>query len=72
MSEYRQDDLTNVGYCPLCGDPLDGLTISGRGVCDLHGWQWAEWHAHERTAFQIWRSALPPAVSDDDERNDAP
>jgi hypothetical protein len=40
--EYRDDDIS-VGFCPLCGSRLEGLTVHGRGFCHRHGWQWAEW-----------------------------
>lgn len=43
MSEYRQDDR-NDGYCPVCAQPLTGLTVAGRGYCEQHGWQWADWN----------------------------
>lgn len=43
MSEYRQDDLANVGYCPVCAKPLSGLTVAARGYCEQHGWVWADW-----------------------------
>jgi hypothetical protein len=42
VSEYRQDDR-NEGYCPVCAQPLTGLTVAARGYCEQHGWQWAEW-----------------------------
>lgn len=31
------------GYCPKCGHRLHGLTLAGRGHCEQHGWQWADW-----------------------------
>lgn len=40
--EYRQDDRTE-GYCPRCGEPLSAMTTGGRGYCETHGWQYAEW-----------------------------
>ena len=43
--EYRQDDLTDRGYCPRCGQQLSTLTTDGRGFCEQHGQQWAEWHS---------------------------
>ena len=57
--EYRQDD-TSDGYCPLCGEPLSGLTVAAQGYCERHGWVSADWTP--RTA----------SGTDDDERNETP
>jgi hypothetical protein len=49
ISEYRQDD-TNEGYCPACARPLHGVTKDGRGVCEEHGWTWADWNVSRKEA----------------------
>ena len=36
--EYRQDDRTDVGYCPKCGHEVSGLTKELKGFCAIHGW----------------------------------
>lgn len=41
--EYRQDDLRDTGYCPLCGATLSAMTVGARGYCERHGWQFADW-----------------------------
>jgi hypothetical protein len=53
--EYRQDDR-DEGYCPVCAKPLTGLTVAGRGYCETHGWQWAEWTPprYSRAAVEAW------------------
>jgi hypothetical protein len=40
--EYRQDD-ENVGYCPECGEPLSAMMFDAKGLCEIHGWVYANW-----------------------------
>lgn len=49
MVEYREDDLTDVGYCPKCGQELSALSIGGTGFCSAHGWVFADWTAPKET-----------------------
>lgn len=44
--EYRDDDRTDIGWCPLCSSLLTGLTTGGRGLCEKHGWQDANYEGH--------------------------
>jgi len=41
--EYRQDDLTDQGYCPKCGEPVTTVFVDGAGWCPDHGRVWCEW-----------------------------
>jgi hypothetical protein len=55
--EYRQDDQT-VGYCPLCGRVLSGLTGLLRGYCEVHGWTFADFTPIARVAeVEKWPTA---------------
>lgn len=57
--EYRQDDR-NEGYCPVCANPLSGLTVNARGYCEQHGWQWAEWRGIEPDGYRISEAGIVP------------
>lgn len=47
--DYRDDDLTNKGYCPHCGRNLGQLTKDARGWCELHGWVFADYTPPKET-----------------------
>jgi len=42
-TEYREDDLTDEGYCPICQKPLRDISGIGKGYCETHGWVFANW-----------------------------
>lgn len=41
--EYRDDDVMDEGYCPICGELLRDVSVSGKGYCEKHQWVFAEW-----------------------------
>lgn len=40
--DYRSDDRLDMGYCPLCKRELRGLTSEAKGLCEVHGWVFAD------------------------------
>lgn len=43
LTEWRESDDPDRGYCPVCGEQLTNITLEGMGFCERHGWQFAEW-----------------------------
>ena len=41
--EYRQDDRTDTGYCPKCGEQVTTVFVDGGGWCPDHGRVWCDW-----------------------------
>ncbi len=48
MTEYRQDDRTDTGYCPICGERVITVFVDGAGWCPDHGRVWCEWQRPRR------------------------
>ena len=41
--EYRQDDRTDTGFCPICGERVTTVFVDGAGWCPDHGRVWCSW-----------------------------
>jgi hypothetical protein len=41
--EYRQNDRTDTGYCPICGTEITTVYVDGGGWCPDHGRVWCDW-----------------------------
>jgi hypothetical protein len=41
--EYRDDDLRDRGWCPVCGTQATVVMVDGSGMCPEHGRVWMEW-----------------------------
>lgn len=48
--DHRDDDVRGRGWCPVCGREVQGVTVAGRGVCEVHGWVWIEFTPTVRTS----------------------
>ena len=55
--EYRQDDITDRGYCPICGEPVTTVYVDGAGWCPDHGRVWCDWSTASGT-HEIWCASV--------------
>lgn len=56
MTEYRQDDRTDEGYCPKCGERVTTVFVDGGGWCADHGRVWCDWTRPRTTYAQRYRN----------------
>lgn len=52
--EYRQDDLTDQGYCPICGERVTTVFVDGAGWCPDHGRVWCDWTRPVPPTLEEW------------------
>ena len=41
--DYRDDDIIDRGFCPICGQEVRDVMIDGSGLCTDHGRVWLNW-----------------------------
>jgi hypothetical protein len=41
--DYRDDDILDQGFCPVCGRVAREVYVDGSGWCSEHGKVWLNW-----------------------------
>jgi hypothetical protein len=47
------------GWCPVCSQPLSSMTTGGKGLCEFHGWQFAN-YGGKVFEFSAWVRVFAP------------